>query len=64
MCLMFRRYVQEVLKSCPLLKLLDCSFCEQLKLSIRQLRQDQQAAGHFYIIFNNVTNVYINVHKV
>jgi hypothetical protein len=30
--------VQELLKSCEKLELLDCSFCEQLKLNIRQLR--------------------------
>jgi hypothetical protein len=29
---------QELLKSCEKLELLDCSFCEQLKPNIRQLR--------------------------
>jgi hypothetical protein len=32
--------VQELLKSCEKLELLDCSFCEQLKLNIRQLRHN------------------------
>jgi hypothetical protein len=32
-------YLEELLRSCRELQLLDCSFCEQLKLGIRQLRQ-------------------------